>query len=150
MAANSIFWKLPDKFSFFSRKLKKKVELQAYVIEFRRLLPCDSLGFQEVCGKILIYWHFELVAMMTGKTLAKVRNVYKIFCLVLQVSNGELLHGVVGLYDTCLPDITPEVLYSTVGGKWAKTLVFMRSLSGTKLQLINLISLSLYYPSAWY
>jgi hypothetical protein len=42
-----------------------------------------------------------------------------------------LLHGAVGLYDVCLPDITPEVLYGTVCGKWAKTLIFIRSLSGT-------------------
>ncbi|XP_031568080.1 uncharacterized protein LOC116302833 [Actinia tenebrosa] len=92
MAANSIFWKLPEKFSFFSRTLNRKVEVQAYVMEFRRLLPCDGLGFQEV-------------------------------------TNKELLHGVVGLYDVCLPDITPDVLYGTVCGKWAKTLIFIRSLS---------------------
>ncbi|XP_071498468.1 uncharacterized protein [Diadema antillarum] len=43
------------------------------------------------------------------------------------VSNRELLHAVVGLYDTCLPDITPQVLYATVTGKWAKTLILVRS-----------------------
>ncbi|XP_030852503.1 uncharacterized protein LOC115919000 [Strongylocentrotus purpuratus] len=43
------------------------------------------------------------------------------------VSNVELLHTVVGLYDTCLPDITPLVLYATVTGKLAKTLILIRS-----------------------
>ena len=51
------------------------------------------------------------------------------FCL-LQVSNQELLHAVVALYDTCLPEITPEVLYPTVCGKWAKTLVLLRDFQG--------------------
>lgn len=60
MAANSIFWKLPDKFSFFSRSLKEKVDLQAYVVEFRRLLPCDSLGFEEVC------WKSDIIDILGG------------------------------------------------------------------------------------
>ncbi|XP_071954182.1 uncharacterized protein [Antedon mediterranea] len=42
------------------------------------------------------------------------------------VCNKELLHAVVGLYDVCLPDITPEVLYNTVCGKYAKTIILVR------------------------
>ncbi|XP_022109771.1 uncharacterized protein LOC110989581 [Acanthaster planci] len=42
------------------------------------------------------------------------------------VPNRELLHAVIALYDMCLPDITPEVLYFTVCGKWAKTLMLIR------------------------
>lgn len=47
------------------------------------------------------------------------------------MSNQELLHAVVALYDKCLPEITPEVLYPTVCGKWAKTLVLLRDFQGT-------------------
>ena len=46
------------------------------------------------------------------------------------MSNQELLHAVVALYDSCLPEITPEVLYPTVCGKWAKTLVLLRDFQG--------------------
>ncbi|XP_032241531.1 uncharacterized protein LOC116620093 isoform X2 [Nematostella vectensis] len=92
MAANSICWKLPSKFSFFSSKHNRKIEVQPYIVEFRRLLTCSTVGFQEV-------------------------------------SNVDLLHSVVGLYDVCLPDITPEVLYPTVCAKWAKTLILVRSYS---------------------
>ncbi|XP_072033963.1 uncharacterized protein [Amphiura filiformis] len=42
------------------------------------------------------------------------------------IPNGELFHAVVALYDVCLPDITPEVLYDTVAGKGARTLILVR------------------------
>ena len=51
-----------------------------------------------------------------------------------QVSNQDLLHAVVALYDHCLPEITPEVLYATVCGKWAKTLILLRDLQGMVLR----------------
>ncbi|XP_041475557.1 uncharacterized protein LOC121424045 isoform X2 [Lytechinus variegatus] len=60
---------------------------------------------------------------------------YKSIDVVPGISNVELLHTVVGLYDTCLPDITPQVLYSTVTGKWAKTLVLLRSRKDVALEL---------------
>ncbi|XP_054764550.2 uncharacterized protein LOC129271199 isoform X2 [Lytechinus pictus] len=60
---------------------------------------------------------------------------YKSIDVVPGISNVELLHTVVGLYDTCLPDITPQVLYSTVTGKWAKTLVLLRSKKDVALEL---------------
>ena len=50
--------------------------------------------------------------------------------LNLQVPNRELLHAIVALYDVCLPDITPEVLYDTVAGKGAKTLILIRDPKG--------------------
>lgn len=128
MAANSIFWKLPDKFSYYSRREKKNVELQAYVVEFRRLLPLDALGFEEVNKCICLTLRFVAMNTIIRANLGLVKKKY--FLVFTQVSNAELLHAVVGLYDTCLPDITPEVLYSTLCGKWAKTLIFMRSLSG--------------------
>ena len=55
------------------------------------------------------------------------------------MSNQELLHTVVALYDNCLPEITPEVLYPTVCGKWAKTLVLLRDFQG-KVVVYNFLS----------
>ena len=63
--------------------------------------------------------------------------VYMSFGVNFQISNQELLHAVVALYDSCLPEITPEVLYPTVCGKWAKTLVLLRDFQGTCMQLLN-------------
>ena len=39
MAVNSICWPLPSKFSFFSFKYKRKIQVQPLLLEFRRLLP---------------------------------------------------------------------------------------------------------------
>ncbi|KAJ7388896.1 hypothetical protein OS493_035043 [Desmophyllum pertusum] len=54
------------------------------------------------------------------------------------VSNQDLLHAVVALYDNCLPEITPEVLYPTVCGKWAKTLVLLRDFQDVLLEMKGL------------
>ena len=42
----------------------------------------------------------------------------------------ELLHAVVGLYDSYLPEITPEVLYSTLTCRSTMTLVFLKDVQG--------------------
>nr|XP_022317726.1 uncharacterized protein LOC111120953 isoform X2 [Crassostrea virginica] len=42
------------------------------------------------------------------------------------ISNRDLLHAVVGLYDVSLSDMTPDVLYSSVCDKWARTIVLVR------------------------
>ncbi|XP_020611801.1 uncharacterized protein LOC110050239 isoform X2 [Orbicella faveolata] len=89
MAVNSISWKMPSRFSFYSAKSKRKIRVKPYLIEFKRLLESSITAVEGV-------------------------------------SNQELLHAVVALYDNCLPEITPEVLYPTVCGKWAKTLLLLR------------------------
>eukprot|EP00116_Pleurobrachia_bachei_P002973 sb/3463235/ len=45
---------------------------------------------------------------------------------VPDVPDWELLHSIVGLYDNYLPEITPEVLYSTLTSRSSITLVFLR------------------------
>ncbi|XP_071799543.1 uncharacterized protein [Asterias amurensis] len=52
------------------------------------------------------------------------------------IPNQELLHGIIALYDVCLPDITPEVLYFTVCGKWAKTLLLIRDATDVAEELV--------------
>ncbi|XP_069127869.1 uncharacterized protein [Argopecten irradians] len=47
------------------------------------------------------------------------------------ISNTDLLHAVVGLYDVSLSEMTPDVLYSTVCEKWARTIVLVRDLKET-------------------
>ena len=38
MAVNSICWKMPSRFRFYSAKSERKVRVQPYLIEFNRLL----------------------------------------------------------------------------------------------------------------
>ena len=49
---------------------------------------------------------------------------------VLQISNQDLLHAVVGLYDVCLSDMTPDCIYDTICEKWARTIVLVRDRQG--------------------
>ncbi|XP_060077768.1 uncharacterized protein LOC132557295 [Ylistrum balloti] len=51
------------------------------------------------------------------------------------ISNTDLLHAVVGLYDVSLSEMTPDVLYSTVCEKWARTIVLVRDLKETVTSL---------------
>ncbi|XP_023221586.1 uncharacterized protein LOC111623293 [Centruroides sculpturatus] len=44
-------------------------------------------------------------------------------------SPSDLLHAVVALYDTCLPDLTAQVLYKTVCVEGSKTLFLLRDTS---------------------
>ncbi|XP_067937486.1 uncharacterized protein [Watersipora subatra] len=50
------------------------------------------------------------------------------------ISNSELLHAVVGLYDVCLSELTPDVLYSTVCGRWARTILLVRDVKDVFLE----------------
>ncbi|XP_064624979.1 uncharacterized protein LOC135486244 isoform X2 [Lineus longissimus] len=47
-------------------------------------------------------------------------------CVIPGVSNTDLLHAVIGLYDVSLSEMTPDVLYATVCEKWARTLLLIR------------------------
>ncbi|XP_056020294.1 uncharacterized protein LOC125668607 isoform X2 [Ostrea edulis] len=47
------------------------------------------------------------------------------------ISNRDLLHAVVGLYDVSLSDMTPDVLYSSVCDKWARTVILVRDVQET-------------------
>jgi len=48
-----------------------------------------------------------------------------------------LLHAVVGLYDTSLTELTPDVIYSTVCSKWAKTIILVRDVKGKIVTSLN-------------
>jgi len=45
---------------------------------------------------------------------------------VFEIPDWELLHAIVGLYDSYLPEITPEVLYSNLTCQSSLTLVFLK------------------------
>lgn len=47
------------------------------------------------------------------------------------ISNRDLLHTVVGLYDVSLSEMTPDVLYATVCEKWARTILIVRDTTDT-------------------
>ena len=48
-----------------------------------------------------------------------------------QVSNQELLHGVVALYDVSLNDMTPDTMYSSTCDRNAKTIVLIQDEEGS-------------------
>ncbi|XP_067678316.1 uncharacterized protein [Haliotis asinina] len=52
--------------------------------------------------------------------------------IIKGVSNKDLLHAVVALYDVSLSEMTPDVLYSTVCDKWARTVVLVRDIKDTQ------------------
>lgn len=127
MTVNSISWKMPSRFSFYSAKSKRKIRVKPYLIEFKRLLESSITAVEGVNGFSSTLFLLKTIRVFVTKDLDYCLHVN--FCL-LQVSNQELLHAVVALYDNCLPEITPEVLYPTVCGKWAKTLVLLRDFQG--------------------
>ncbi|KAK7503980.1 hypothetical protein BaRGS_00004712 [Batillaria attramentaria] len=47
------------------------------------------------------------------------------------VSNHDLMHAVVGLYDVSLHDMTADSIYASVCEKWARTIVLVRDLQDT-------------------
>ena len=57
---------------------------------------------------------------------------------MFQVPDWELLHAIVGLYDSYLPEITPEVLYNTLTCRSSLTLVFLKEPEGiSKVKTVN-------------
>ena len=48
----------------------------------------------------------------------------------MQISNRDLLHAVVGMYDVSLSEMTPDVIYATVCERWARTVILVRDLKG--------------------
>lgn len=51
--------------------------------------------------------------------------------VVKGVSNRDLLHAAVALYDVSLSDMTPDVLYCSVCDKSARTVLLLRDIDGT-------------------
>ncbi|XP_074641574.1 uncharacterized protein LOC141899273 isoform X2 [Tubulanus polymorphus] len=51
------------------------------------------------------------------------------------VSNRELLHAVIGLYDVSLSEMTPDVLYNTVCEKLARTIILVRDIQDVVSEL---------------
>ncbi|KAL5017294.1 hypothetical protein ScPMuIL_006883 [Solemya velum] len=51
--------------------------------------------------------------------------------LISGISNRDLLHAVVGLYDVSLSEMTPDVLYATVCERWARTIILVRDIDET-------------------
>lgn len=47
--------------------------------------------------------------------------------IIARVDNKHLLHSVVALFDTALPDVTPDLIYSVVTDKWARTIILLQS-----------------------
>ncbi|KAK3756128.1 hypothetical protein RRG08_033012 [Elysia crispata] len=48
--------------------------------------------------------------------------------VIAGVSNRDLLHAVVGLYDISLSDMESETIYTTVCARWARTIVLVQDL----------------------
>lgn len=127
MAVNSICWKMPSRFRFYSAKSERKVRVQPYLIEFNRLLESSITAIERVSAFDCVISLLKMNLVLVTKDSSQCLHVTYFF---FQVSNQDLLHAVVALYDTCLPEITPEVLYPTVCGKWAKTIVLLRDFQG--------------------
>ncbi|RDD46139.1 hypothetical protein TrispH2_001370 [Trichoplax sp. H2] len=56
--------------------------------------------------------------------------------IIDSISNRDLLHAIVGLYDICLPDVTPEVIYDCVCARFSKTVILLRDINDIKGSMI--------------
>ncbi|KAH3831837.1 uncharacterized protein LOC127880314 isoform X2 [Dreissena polymorpha] len=88
----------------FTNKKGEKISGYAVIVDFRRILQLETVG-------------------------SNADN--KEHGIIPGMSNRELLHAVVGLYDVSLSEMTPDVLYSTVCEKWARTIILIRDLHET-------------------
>jgi ribosomal protein S18 acetylase RimI-like enzyme len=55
--------------------------------------------------------------------------------IVKGVSNRDLLHAVIALYNVSLPEMTPDILYSSVCDKWSRTVILLRDADETLKEL---------------
>ena len=73
MAVNSICWKMPSRFRFYSTKSERKVRVQPYLIEFNRLLESSITAIEGVsafdCVISLLKMNFVLVTKDSSQCL---------------------------------------------------------------------------------
>ncbi|XP_060552113.1 uncharacterized protein LOC132713503 isoform X2 [Ruditapes philippinarum] len=94
---------LSDKQTFTNKK-GQTISGYPVIVDFRRLLQL-SIGHSE--------------------------ELQKEHGIIQGISNNDLLHAVIGLYDVSLSEMTPDVLYSTVCEKWGRTIVLVRDIQET-------------------
>ena len=61
-----------------------------------------------------------------------------------QVSNRELLHAVVALYDVSLSEMMPDVLYASITEKWGRTVLLLRDIKGLYRTIDSIRSIHMY------
>ncbi|XP_071170932.1 uncharacterized protein [Mytilus edulis] len=93
----------------FTSEDGKSVTGYPVLVDFRRLLQLSPSN---------------LTAAFTGDS-----------SIIPGISNKDLLHSVIGLYDVSLSEMTPDVLYSTVCEKWARTIVIVRDIKDTIIDM---------------
>ena len=54
MAVNSICWRMPSKFRFYSAKSKRRVRVRPYLVEFKRLLESSITAVEGVTASSLM------------------------------------------------------------------------------------------------
>lgn len=85
-------------------------------------------------GYVLHYFLHHNICVNCVSQLINLRCMLFYFILFyFQITNKELLHAVVGLYDVSLGEMTPDTLYATVCERWARTIILLRDVNGKKL-----------------
>ncbi|XP_005102219.2 uncharacterized protein LOC101854343 isoform X2 [Aplysia californica] len=62
-------------------------------------------------------------------------HVHDMNGVISGVSNRDLLHAVVALYDISLSDMDTETLYATVCSKWARTIVLVQDVKDAAMEM---------------
>ncbi|GFU00209.1 DUF4817 domain-containing protein [Trichonephila clavipes] len=88
----------------------------------------------QMLEKVIENWTSRLDYIRASRGSPMPEITFKIFSniylLVFQVSSPtDLLHAVIALYNTCLPDVTVQSLYRTVCAEGTKTLLLLRDTS---------------------
>ncbi|XP_041358936.1 uncharacterized protein LOC121375513 [Gigantopelta aegis] len=91
-----------------------------------RVMPGSQLDSKQIFTDLLGKTVKAKPVLVDFKRLLQVGKADSKNGVIDGISNQELLHAVVGLYDVSLSEMTPDVLYSTVCEKWARTVVLVR------------------------
>ncbi|XP_050402209.1 uncharacterized protein LOC126818717 [Patella vulgata] len=85
----------------------------------------DKLEFKDRSGNTVsgypVIVDFRRILQLQNKT-----NPCHDSDVIQGISNSDLLHAVVGLYDIALSEMTLDVLYATVCERWARTIVLVQ------------------------
>ncbi|KAL8580354.1 hypothetical protein ACOMHN_037453 [Nucella lapillus] len=87
----------------------------------------DKLEFKSKDGKSV--WAYPV--LVDFRRLLQLGQITENSGVIPGISNQELLHAVVGLYDVCLSDMTADCIYNTISEKWARTILLVRDLPDT-------------------
>ncbi|ESO92571.1 hypothetical protein LOTGIDRAFT_233022 [Lottia gigantea] len=128
-----------DKLFEITRTSEELSKLASNLLDLEEQLPCnrnqvirpgsqlsEKLHFHDKNGNVVSAYP----VIVDFRRLLQLHNTnpYHNNDVISGISNDNLLHAVVGLYDIALSEMTLDVLYATVCEKWARTIVLVQDM----------------------